>query len=322
MALDLNTLHGFSFHALGGSGRLRIANVPQDVAIQAVVAAVQWLRKVEARYSRFQADSMVSRLNRGEVVEADDSLLMLLDAAKMAHHRTAGRLDATALPLWRLWHDPERVAWPRPDEIERALRRRGLDRVIREHNTVRLPHPGTALDFGCIGKEWCVDQLVMQLERRGLRHFLVELAGDVAARGCQSANHDGWWVHLPGGARAFLLRNAAIATSGHGKRFRWLSGRPVSHLIDAQTGQAASGKVRSVTVAALTCLEAGIAASDAALAENVDTAFARLPNLGGLVRTADNAFFMDPSFGEWTAEVAADAASESLTQNRALEDRA
>lgn len=313
-------IHGFSFHALGGVGHLRIADTTEAVAREAVVAVVKWLREAEARYSRFQPDSLVSRLNRGEVVKADDGLLALLDAAENANRHTNGRLNVTAFPVWRLWHDPHRVAWPSDAEIAAVMESCGCNRASTQRAAekssfgrfpflsanstgLRLPRPGMALDFGGMGKEWCVDQIVAHLERRGLRHFLVELSGDVAARGCQSAEHEGWWVLLPGCARACLLQDAALATSGHGARFRLLDGKRISHLIDARTGRPASGQVRSVTVPAPTCLEAGIAASDAALADDVGTAFARLRGFPGLVRKADDAFMMDNAFSERTAEV-------------------
>jgi thiamine biosynthesis lipoprotein len=297
------TVHAFRFHVLGGDGWLRIADVPRTVAEQAAVACVEWLREIERCFSRFRPDSLVSRLNRGETVEPDERLLSLLAAADLAWRQTAGRLDVTALPLWELWHDAKRSSPPGPREIEAALAQRGLEDIIRGPDGVRLGRPGMALDFGGIGKEWCVDGVVVRLEERGLSNFLVELAGDVAARGRQSARWGGWWVLLPGCQRAALLRDAALATSGHGARFCTLGGVSVSHLIDAHTGRPALGAIRSVTAQASRCLEAGVAASDAALADDAATALERLAGLPGLVRTVDDAFLMDATLAATTLAV-------------------
>lgn len=296
-------VHAFRFHVLGGDGWLRFAGVSRDEAEQAVIASVEWLQEMERRLSRFRPDSLVSRLNRGETVEPDPSLLALLAVAESARRQTKGRLDVTALPLWELWHDPGRSSPPSRREITAALAGRGLGEITCGPDGVRLKRPGMAVDFGGIGKEWCVDGVVARLEQRGLRNFLVELAGDVAARGRQSARWEGWWVLLPGCQRAALLRDAALATSGHGARFRRLAGVRISHLIDAQTGRPASGAIRSVTARASRCLEAGVAASDAALADDGATALERLAGLPGLVRTAEDAFLLDATFAASTRAV-------------------
>lgn len=294
------TIHAFRFHALGGDGWLRFADVSRKEAEQAVISSVEWVRTFEQAFSRFRPDSLVSRLNRGETVELDERLLSLLAAADLARRRTEGRLDVTALPLWELWHDPGRSSPPGREDINAALAERGFEDIICGENGARLKRSGMALDFGGIGKEWCVDGVVAQLERRGFRNFMVELSGDVAARGRQSAGWTGWWVLLPGCQRAALLHDAALATSGHGARFRCLAGVQISHLIDAQSGRPASGVVRSVTARALRCLEAGVAASDAAMADDVETAFERLAALPGLVRTVNDTFLMEATLAAST----------------------
>lgn len=286
-------VHSFRFHALGGDGWLRFADVSRREAEQAAISSVEWVRTIEQGFSRFQPDSLISRLNRGETVELDERLLSLLAAADLARLKTNGRLDVTALPLWKLWHDPERSSPPSREEITAALAERGFEDIICGANGARLNRPGMALDFGGIGKEWCVDGVVAELEQRGFKNFLVELSGDVAARGRQSADWTGWWVLLPGCQRAALLHDAALATSGHGMRFRCLAGVRISHLVDAQSGRPASGVIRSVTARASRCLDAGVAASDAAMADDVDTAFERLAALPGLVRTVNDTFLMD-----------------------------
>jgi thiamine biosynthesis lipoprotein len=293
-------VHAFRFHALGGDGWLRFADVSRKEAEQAAISSVAWVRTIEQGFSRFLPDSLVSRLNRGETVELDEGLLSLLAAAGLAHRKTEGRLDVTALPLWKLWHDPGRSSPPSRDEINAAQAERGFEDVICGQNRARLKRPGMALDFGGIGKEWCIDGVVARLELCGFRNFLVELAGDVAARGRQSVGWTGWWVLLPGCQRAALLRDAALATSGHGARFRCLAGVRISHLIDAQSGRPASGVVRSVTARASRCLDAGVAASDAAMADDVETAFERLAPLPGLVRTVNDKFLMDETLAAST----------------------
>ena len=260
---------GYRFDALGCSGRIRLAGVAQARAEAFVVDALGWLRDLERRLTRFRDDSLIGRLNqlagRGAVaVDADG--LAVIAAAERAWQLSAGRLDATILPLWRLWHAPERSSWPQQEELERARALVGWCKLHRRSGTLSLALPGMALDLGGVGKEWAVDQLVARATAAGRGDCLVELGGDCRARGRQG-DPAGWWVALPGARAALLLADEALATSGHGTRRRQLNGRSVSHLIDALSGMPGGGGVQSATILAPSCLDAGIRASDCCLLE-------------------------------------------------------
>jgi thiamine biosynthesis lipoprotein len=300
-------IHGFRFTVLGSTGRIRIAGVAEATAQRAVTDAMRWLRGVEAKLSRFRADSLIGRLNAGEAVPADADLTSVLAAAERAHRVTTGRYDASALPLWRLWHDAARTTWPTTAEIRDAQALVAWAAVERS-GIVRLTRPGMALDPGGVGKEWCVDQVLARVLAHGCTDVLVELGGDCTARGSQPGR-DGWFVLLPGVAAALALRDEAIATSGIGTRRRLLAGRAVSHLIDVCTGHPAPGVIRSATVLASDCLTAGIHASDLCLLNSaIPTAIAE--RSGGhptWVRASDGAILADPRLLTRMYPVASDA---------------
>ncbi|GEM_PF-2683367 len=258
---------GFRFQVLGSTGRIRVAGVPHQRAERFVTAAVAWLRDVESRLTRFSDKSLVGALNdRAGIgsVQGDCDLLAVLDAAGRAWRWSAGRLNATVLPLYRLWHDAQRTRWPDDREIDEARELVGWEGLVIDGTRVALQRAGMALDLGGVGKEWAVDQLIGRAAEAGIADCLVELGGDCRAAGRQG-DHPGWWVALPGAAMALLLADEALATSGLGTRRRHLAGRQVTHLIDARTGLPASGAVRSATILAPTCLVAGIHASDCCL---------------------------------------------------------
>lgn len=287
-------LHGYRFTALGCTGRIRIATVSRADADHAVAMAVRWLRACEAKLSRFQPTSLVSALNHGASVPRDADLCAVLAAGADATQRSAGRLSLLAAPLWQLWHAPTRHVWPDFVEIAAAKARCGQ---LSIGDAIQLQGDGAQLDLGVVGKEWCVDRLVDQLAAAGCHDVLVELGGDCAARG-QQPGRAGWVVLLPGTAAAVVLRNEALATSGHGTRGRLLAGRWVSHLIDAVSGQPASGVVRSATVLAPDCLTAGIHASDLCLLDDVTpiTCAARSGGLPYWLRSASDDVHSDPRF--------------------------
>jgi thiamine biosynthesis lipoprotein len=290
-----SAVHGFRFDVLGSSGRIRLAGVSRERAEQVAADAVAWLRGIEARLTRFADDSLVGRLNRAGAVAADPDLDAVLDAAGRAWRLTAGRFDATALPLWRLWHDPARTTWPDDDELAAARALVHWPALLRDAGRVSFARPGMAFDPGGVGKEWCVDRVLERLLAAGVADALVELGGDCAARGSQPGRA-GWLVTLPGAAAAVALHDEALATSGLGTRRRVLAGREVAHLIDARSGLPAPGAVRSVTVLGGDCLTAGIHASDACLVARAEPAAiaARCGGLPSWVRATDGALMADP----------------------------
>jgi thiamine biosynthesis lipoprotein len=265
---------GYRFAALGCSARIRIAGVAQARAEAFIIDAVAWLRDLERRLTRFSGESVIGRLNalagRG-AVQADGECLAVIAAADQAWRASAGRLDATILPLWRLWHAAERSSWPTADEVHQARAVVGWCKLHRDGDSLALALPGMAVDLGGVGKEWAVDRLIERAAASGIHDCLVELGGDCRASGRQGSPA-GWWVALPGAGSALLLADEALATSGTGTRRRLLAGRSVSHLIDALSGMPAGGGLRSASILAPSCLEAGIRASDCCLLGNASPA--------------------------------------------------
>jgi len=289
---------GYRFNALGCTGRIRLAGVSQLRAEALIIDALSWLRDLERRLTRFSDDSVIGRLNAlagHGAVQADGECLAVIAAADQAWKASAGRLDATILPLWRLWHAAERRSWPGADEVQRARALVGWCKLRRHDDALALALPGMAVDLGGVGKEWAVDRLVERAAAAGIRDCLVELGGDCRASGRQGAPA-GWWVALPGARAALLLADEALATSGGGTRRRLLAGRSVPHLIDALSGMPGGGGLRFASVLAPSCLEAGIRASDCCLLDTASPASiaARSGGLPAWCGGADQRLYADP----------------------------
>jgi thiamine biosynthesis lipoprotein len=289
---------GYRFDALGCSGRIRLAGVTHGRAEAFIIDALSWLRDLERRLTRFSDDSVIGRLNalagRG-AVQADGECLAVIAAAEQAWKASAGRLDATILPLWRLWHAAERQSWPGADELRQARALVGWCKLRRQGDSLALTLPGMAVDLGGVGKEWAVDRLVERAAAAGIRDCLVELGGDCRASGRQGAPA-GWWVALPGARAALLLADEGLATSGSGTRRRVIAGRWVPHLIDAISGMPGGGGLRFASVLAPSCLEAGIRASDCCLLDSAtpSSIAARSGGLPSWCGGADQRLYADP----------------------------
>jgi thiamine biosynthesis lipoprotein len=135
-----------------------------------------------------------------------------------------------------------------------------VDRSRGDH-VVRFRSDAVAIDFGGIAKGYGVDRAVRALRDRGVENALVNAGGDLYAIG-RSEDGGPWEVGVrdpldPRRLAATLrVSDRAIATSGDYFQYFDHEGRRYHHLIDPDTGEPRESRLRSVTVAAETCMAA------------------------------------------------------------------
>jgi thiamine biosynthesis lipoprotein len=270
------------FTVMGGPGEVQVAAPTEALARAWAQAAADEAARIEARFSRYRADSWLGRVNAaagsGQAMAADDEAMALLRTADALWRDSGGRFDATSGVLRHAWRFGTAVdtvaaalAPPSAQALQPLLARVGWDRVRWRDGAVALPEPGMELDFGGFGKEYAVDRMIGRLQSLGAAQALVNLAGDCRALGSRP---DGapWTVGIahprqPGALLATLpLQQAAVATSGDYERGFWHAGRRYGHVLDARTGWPVAFWA-SVSVLAPTALQAGNAATLALLAE-------------------------------------------------------
>ena len=258
-------LHHRRFTAMGGPCEFQIGAATDGQARTAFEAAEREVRRIEAKYSRYRPDSVVSRLNAqagGQGLACDDETLHLLEVAHRLHEDSGGLFDATSGVLRRAWRfDGSREA---PDEASLAplLALVGWAGVQRQGRSVRLAHAGMELDFGGFGKEYAVDRVAALWQQAGVAHGLVNLAGDIRVWGGRPDGQP-WQLGIqhprqPGTLLASLpLRAGALATSGDYERyFIDAAGRRHCHILHPATGRPAYNW-QSVSVVAPLALMAG-----------------------------------------------------------------
>jgi thiamine biosynthesis lipoprotein len=215
-------------------------------ARNAVDAAIADVHRIERKYSRYRADSVVSAINAAagrHEVEIDEETAALLRYADRCYALSGGRFDITSGVLRRAWDfraDPPRV--PAQDEIDRLLPLIGWPAVTFDGHRLRLPRAGMEIDFGGIAKEYAADRAATVLADRGVASALVNLGGDVRALGARR-NGEPWRIGIQhprsptGTAIASIdVADGAVATSGDYQRFIDVGGRRYSHLVDPRTG--------------------------------------------------------------------------------------
>ena len=235
-----------------------------EVANSAAQAAIAEVQRIEAKYSRYRDDSVVSIINHqaGSGVPAiiDPETALLLDFAGNCFTQSDGLFDITSGVLRRIW-DFRAAAPPSEAELATVLPRIGWHRVVRTADTVMLPITGMEIDFGGFGKEYAADRAAAVLLAHGITHGFVDLGGDVVVTGPQ-ADGTPWSLGIrhPRQANQLLatvdIASGAVATSGDYERYLEANGRRYSHILHPQTGMSVPD-MQCVTVFAPSCLLAG-----------------------------------------------------------------
>lgn len=271
----------------------------QTSAGEAAQLAARALLSWHSRFSRFTADSELSRLNADPRASVPVSPLMarLVSVVSLAASATGGLVDATMVDAIEAAgyaggpRDPLRLgqalaAAPprRPARPDVRARWRSVELDL-ERNIVTRP-PGVKLDSGGLAKGLFADLLAAQLA--GHLSFALDCGGDLRVGGDGGlprtieveSPFDGSTLH------SFSSASTGVATSGIGRRlWRDEFGSPAHHLLDPSTGRPAYTGVVQATALAPTAVLAEVYAK-AAVLSGIDGAERRLRH-GGVVVLED-----------------------------------
>ncbi|MBF1802740.1 FAD:protein FMN transferase [Alcanivorax sp. ST75FaO-1] len=164
-------------------------------------------------------------------------------------------------------HHRFRRRLPPQSDIDALLDIVGWDKLHWQSPILRLK-PGMEIDFGGIGKEYAVDRAAALVRDITDTPVLINFGGDLFAT-APPAGQPHWLVGVEsiGGLQSAMiqLQRGALATSGDARRFLLKNGKRYPHVLNPRTGWPVLDAPRSVTVAANTCVEAGLLATLAML---------------------------------------------------------
>ncbi len=232
------------------------------------------LKAFDRSVSMWVPESLISRINQGDTaVRPDDWFADIFHRSAAIAEATDGAFDFTVGPLVNAWGFGFRGKLVMDSARVDSLRQFVDYRKVSMGEDRRIEKPeGFRFDFNAIAQGYSVDLLGRFLEEQGIRRYLVDIGGEVLARG---AKPDGspWVVGIENPAADSLsertlntrvkLENMALATSGSYRKYREEGGVRYSHTIDPRTGYPVRHSLLSVSVLA----------GDAATADGYATAF-------------------------------------------------
>ncbi|MEW6159236.1 MAG: FAD:protein FMN transferase [Verrucomicrobiota bacterium] len=239
---------------MGTSWSIKIHDeIADPVALESsITKELEW---AESMTSHWRTNTDLSIFNRSATTNLTPvpwPVLTLTRRSAEISRATGGAYDITVGPLVRLWGfgpGTRRNAPPNDNEIADVLSAVGWQKLELADGQLRKLHPQVEIDLSSIAKGWAIDHVSAFLDRRGYTNFLVEIGGELRARGL-------WKIAIEHPTRSGMLTNESIATSGT-YRQNFASGKTnYSHLIDPRTGRPVQHKTVSVSVRHTDCAQA------------------------------------------------------------------
>jgi thiamine biosynthesis lipoprotein len=216
----------------------------------------------------FNPQSIVSKVNRNEEVEVDQWFTDVFNKSMEVAAHSGGMFDVTVAPLINLWgFGFEQWDSFSPQTIDSLKQFVGYRKVRLEGNRVVKDDPRIILNFSAIAKGYACDVVASLLEREGVENYMVEIGGEVTARG-KNGQGNCWQISInkPEYGKSYvpaydtavvrLCRKTGIATSGNYRNFVVKNGKRYGHTIDPVTGYPSEQNVLSATIIAPDCMSA------------------------------------------------------------------
>ena len=249
---------------MGTNFNVTVANAPSELNQRSIERAVSdALSKANKHLSNWDQSSEISRLNSiyaTSQIPVSPILSEVLRCAVDIQKKSAGRFDVTIAPLLELWGfgaTERRSRPPAPESLAGVMNYSRQKRILEfGPNTVRKTKADTQIILAAIGKGYGADLIGRSLEEIGATNFLVEIGGDLLAKG---RNHLGlpWQIGVEepilssnGVLDLVEVNNLGMASSGDYRNFFELDGVRYSHIVDPMTGLPVRHRTTSATVLA------------------------------------------------------------------------
>lgn len=228
------------------------------------------LHDFDKSLSIYDSSSILSKINRNEEVVTDSFFNEAFRKSVVISRMTKGAFDITVAPLVKAWgFGPD--AHKNFSEVKRdsLLKLIGMEKVTLKKGKLIKSDPRVTLDFNAIAQGYSVDVVCGILDKMGIKNYLIEIGGEVRAKGTK--NGAKWRIgidrpfennNMPGQDLEAIIRisDEALATSGNYRKFYVENGVKYSHTIDPHTGYPAKNNLLSATILASDCATAdGIA---------------------------------------------------------------
>ena len=226
------------------------------------------LQAFDLSLNPFNPNSILSKVNRNEEVEVDQWFIDVFNKSMEVSEHSNGLFDVTAAPLINLWgfgfENFDKISLEIIDSLKTFV---GYQKVRLEGKYIIKDDPRLMLNFSAIAKGYACDVIAALLEREGVDNYLVDIGGEIAARGknargvcwrigINEPEDDNFVMNNSYNEVVQLCGKSGMATSGNYRNYYIKDGKKYAHTIDPITGYPSEQNILSATIVAPDCMTA------------------------------------------------------------------
>jgi thiamine biosynthesis lipoprotein len=252
--------------------------------------------------STYRDDSRLSSFNKsdsGIFISRNEPLHLVrnFQLSGLFHGSTAGWFNPAVMPLVNYWGfgkgDKKGVQNPDEKVIDSLKKICNFSFISINESPdgfwLKKNNPKTQIVLNAIAPGDAADQIGKMLEAAGIKDYMVEIGGEVRARGLQSETF-GWMIGIntpkEGASLNDLqvvveLNNKSLATSGNYRNFIEVNGKKYVHTINPFTGYPEKNNLLSASIFVEDCAAADAIAT-ACMAMGMEKAWSLVNSLKGV----------------------------------------
>ena len=260
----------FEGEALGTTYHITaIQAKPQKEVVKKDIDSV--IEAINASLSTYRPNSLISRINKGEVLKVDPMFKGVFEEANRIYKTTKGVYDPTIGILVNAWGfgPKKKLKGIEKDSsiVDSLMKFVGYDMLrLDEGDTLRKKYPEIFIDYNSIAKGYAIDRVGKLFADRGYQNYLVEIGGEVLGKGTNVLKNRPWIVAIDNPDRKskkklfskIELKDRAMATSGNYRKYYIdkKTGKKYVHTLNSKTGYPEISHLLSATIIADNCMRA------------------------------------------------------------------
>ncbi|RBW55251.1 FAD:protein FMN transferase [Tenacibaculum sp. E3R01] len=208
--------------------------------------------------STYMPTSDISKINKGDsTVVVDDMFIDVFEKAKRIHKETNGYFDPTIgrlIDAYGFGSGKEKKNLS-SEEITGLMKGVGFDKVKLENRKVFRETSNIEFNVNAFAKGYGIDVIGGFLESKKINNYLVEIGGEIRARGKKEGKLWKVAIEKPNvdGTRSLQkiieLDDESMATSGNYRKYKMNEeGEKIVHTVNPKTGLAQESNLLSVSV--------------------------------------------------------------------------
>lgn len=218
-------------------------------------------------FSTYEKESIISKINNNQPVTLSDEFITCYNKAVEVSEITDGAFDITAGAMVNAWgFGPDKKEKMTQQKVDSLIEITGYHKIMLRDGEIIKENKNIKIDMSAISKGYTSDLIGNFLAEYGCKNYMVEIGGEVAAKGINESGKT-WSIGInkpdedaifgSSGLQAKVKLSAhGLATSGNYRNFYVEDGKKYAHTIDPKTGYPVQHSLLSSSVLANDCMTA------------------------------------------------------------------